>query len=119
MYRLDEAEAAVRRSRETVTSDDFSAQAAWRAVQAKILARRGEHEEAERLAREAVENIDRSDELEPTRPTTASAWPRCCGWRAGPRRRSRSSRTPSNATSERKTRVSADTTRALLAELRG
>ena len=61
--RLDEAEAAVQRSREAATSDDFNAQAAWRAVQAKILARRGEHEEGERLAREAIEIIDRSDEL--------------------------------------------------------
>ena len=61
--RLDEAEAAVQRSREVATSDDFNAQAAWRAGQAKILARRGEHEEAERLAREAIEIIDRSDEL--------------------------------------------------------
>ena len=39
--RLDEAEAAVERSREAATSDDFNAQAAWRASQAKILARRG------------------------------------------------------------------------------
>jgi tetratricopeptide (TPR) repeat protein len=61
--RLDEAEAAVRRSREAATSDDFNAQAMWRAAQAKILARRGELEEAERLAREAIEIIDRSDEL--------------------------------------------------------
>jgi class 3 adenylate cyclase/tetratricopeptide (TPR) repeat protein len=61
--RLDESEAAVRRSRDAATSDDFNAQAAWRASQAKILARRGEHDEAERLAREAIEIIDRSDEL--------------------------------------------------------
>ncbi len=61
--RLDEAEAAVRRSREAATSDDFNAQAMWRAAQAKILARRGELEEGERLAREAIEIIDRSDEL--------------------------------------------------------
>ena len=61
--RLDEAEAAVQRSREVATSDDFNAQAAWRASQAKILARRGELEEADRLAREAIEIIDRSDEL--------------------------------------------------------
>jgi tetratricopeptide (TPR) repeat protein len=61
--RLDEAEAAVRRSREAATSDDFNAQAAWRASQAKILARRGELAEAEQLAREAIEIIDRSDEL--------------------------------------------------------
>jgi class 3 adenylate cyclase/tetratricopeptide (TPR) repeat protein len=61
--RLDEADAAVRLSREAATSDDFNAQAAWRASQAKILTRRGQLEEAERLTREAVDLIDRSDEL--------------------------------------------------------
>ncbi len=61
--RLDDAEAAVQRSRESATSDDFNAQAVWRAAQAKILARRGDFEEGERLAREAIEIIDRSDEL--------------------------------------------------------
>jgi len=61
--RLDEAESAVRRSRESATSDDFNAQAGWRAAQAKILARRGNLEEGELLAREAIEIIDRSDEL--------------------------------------------------------
>ena len=61
--RLDEAEDAVRRSREAATSDDFNAQAAWRAAQARILARRGQFEDAERLAREAIDLIDQSDEL--------------------------------------------------------
>jgi class 3 adenylate cyclase/tetratricopeptide (TPR) repeat protein len=61
--RLDEAEAAVRRSRENATSDDFNAQAGWRAAEARILAHRGAFEEGERLAREAIEIIDRSDEL--------------------------------------------------------
>ena len=36
-------------------SDDVSAQFAWRAARATVLARRGELEEAERLARQAVE----------------------------------------------------------------
>jgi class 3 adenylate cyclase/tetratricopeptide (TPR) repeat protein len=61
--RLDESEAAVQRCRDAATSDDFNAQGAWRAAQARILARRTVHEEAEQLAREAVEIIDRSDEL--------------------------------------------------------
>jgi class 3 adenylate cyclase/tetratricopeptide (TPR) repeat protein len=61
--KLDEAEVAVRRSRETATSDDFNAQSLWRGSLARILARREQFEEAEQLAREAVEIIDRSDEL--------------------------------------------------------
>jgi tetratricopeptide (TPR) repeat protein len=61
--RLDEAEAAVQRSRESATSDDFNAQAMWRSGGAKLLARRGQFDEAERLGREAVAWIDGSDEL--------------------------------------------------------
>ena len=116
--RLDEAEAAVERSREAATSDDFNAQAMWRAGQAKILARRGEFEEAERLAREAIEIIDRSDELshqgdfrvglaevlqlagrtDESIPVLEEALERY---------------------EQKENRVAADTTRALLAELRG
>jgi tetratricopeptide (TPR) repeat protein len=61
--KLDEAAAAARRSRETATSDDFNAQSLWRGSQARILARRGQFEEAEQLARESIELIDQSDEL--------------------------------------------------------
>ena len=61
--RLDEAEAAAGRSRETATSDDYNAQAFWRETQAKVLARRGDLTAAEELAREAVEIINRSDEI--------------------------------------------------------
>jgi len=61
--RLDEAEAAVARSREATTSDDHSAQALRRAAEAKILARRGRFDEAEQVAREAVAHVDRTDEL--------------------------------------------------------
>lgn len=61
--RLDEAEAAALRSREAASADDPDAQAQWRAVQAQILARRGEFEEAKRLAREAVESMDRTDQV--------------------------------------------------------
>ncbi len=61
--RLDEAEAAAGRSRETATSDDYNAQAFWRETQAKVLARRGDLPAAEGLAREAVEIIHRSDEI--------------------------------------------------------
>jgi tetratricopeptide (TPR) repeat protein len=61
--RLDAAKEAVRVSREAATSDDFNAQAMWRSGGAKLLARRGQFDEAERLGREAVAWIDGSDEL--------------------------------------------------------
>jgi class 3 adenylate cyclase/tetratricopeptide (TPR) repeat protein len=61
--RFDEAEAAARRSRKAATSDDNNAQALWRAVLARTLAHKGRHEEAERLADEAIPWIDRTDEL--------------------------------------------------------
>ena len=48
--RLDEAEAEAARSAELGASDDVITQMLWRQVKAKVLARRGEHAEAERLA---------------------------------------------------------------------
>ena len=60
--RLLEAEKEAQLSREAATPDDQSAQAGWRAVQARVLARRGQFEEAERLARQAVTITDRSDQ---------------------------------------------------------
>jgi tetratricopeptide (TPR) repeat protein len=44
--------------------EDADAQAGWRRVRAKVMARRGELEEAERLAREAVEIASRTDFLD-------------------------------------------------------
>ena len=61
--RLEDAEAAVRMSRDASTSDDYEAQALWRCAEAKLLARRGRFDEAERLASEAVATIDRIDEV--------------------------------------------------------
>jgi len=52
--RLDEADAAAGRSAELGASDDALTQMLWRQVRAKVLARRGDPVEAERLAREAV-----------------------------------------------------------------
>jgi class 3 adenylate cyclase/tetratricopeptide (TPR) repeat protein len=52
--RLEEAEAWAARAAELGTSHDAWIGMLWRQVRAKVLARRGEHEEAERLAREAV-----------------------------------------------------------------
>jgi tetratricopeptide (TPR) repeat protein len=42
---------------------DASAQGAWRAITAKLLARWGQYADAERLAREAVAIYDRADEI--------------------------------------------------------
>ena len=62
--KLEEAAAAASRSRELGAVDDIVTQMLWRQLQAKILARRGEHEESVRLAEEAValgEPTDASD----------------------------------------------------------
>jgi len=61
--RLDEAAEAAHIGRDASTSDDYDAQAFWRCVDAQVIARRGRFDEAEALAREAVAQIDRSDEL--------------------------------------------------------
>lgn len=60
----------------------------WRQLRAKVLVRRGLHEEAEVLAREAVRRAAGTDFL-PCTPTPSSAWRRCCGRPAGTRRRPR------------------------------
>ena len=52
--RLDDADAWAGRAIQLGASDDAETQMLWRQVRAKVLARRGEHAEAERLAREAV-----------------------------------------------------------------
>ena len=52
--RLDAAEAWAQRSLEWSTSDDLAAEMIWRQAKALVLARRGEHAEAQKLAREAV-----------------------------------------------------------------
>ena len=51
---LDEADAWARRALELGASDDAITQMLWRQVRAKVLARRGDHDEAATLAREAV-----------------------------------------------------------------
>jgi tetratricopeptide (TPR) repeat protein len=61
--RLDEAEAAAFRSRDAASDDDPDAQAQWRSAEAQVLARRGEFDEAEQLARAAVEQMDRTDQI--------------------------------------------------------
>ena len=61
--RLDEADAWAGRAIELGASDDAVTQMLWRQVRAKVLARRGEHAEAERLAREAVAIGEETDVL--------------------------------------------------------
>jgi tetratricopeptide (TPR) repeat protein len=62
--RLDEADAWARRSQELGAGDDAWNQMLWRQVRAKVLARRGERAEAERLAREAVAIADETEMLD-------------------------------------------------------
>jgi tetratricopeptide (TPR) repeat protein len=60
---LDEAEEWARRSAELGTSDDVLKEMVSRQVRSKVLARRGDHDEAERLAREAVSIGEGTDSL--------------------------------------------------------
>jgi class 3 adenylate cyclase len=62
---LDEADAAAAQAAELGSSDDAITQLLWRQVRAKVLARRGEHAEAERLARAAVAIGEATDMLDP------------------------------------------------------
>jgi len=61
--RLEEADTWAARSAELGTSDEMVQEMIWRQVRAKVLARRGEHAEAERLAREAVAIGEGTDSL--------------------------------------------------------
>jgi tetratricopeptide (TPR) repeat protein len=61
--RLDEAEVCAARAIELGASDDAETQMLWRQLSAKVLARRGGHGEAERLAREAVTIGERTNFL--------------------------------------------------------
>jgi tetratricopeptide (TPR) repeat protein len=61
--RLDEADKWAGRAAEVGSSEDAFTQLLWRQVRAKVLARRGEPAEAERLAREAVAIAEGTDFL--------------------------------------------------------
>jgi class 3 adenylate cyclase/tetratricopeptide (TPR) repeat protein len=61
--RIDDADAWSRRASE-LGGTEVWAQIIWSQVRAKVLARRGEHAEAERLAREAVSIADDTDQLD-------------------------------------------------------
>ena len=56
--RFDEAEQHGNRGRKLTSEDDFASQVAWRMAKARILASRGRHDEAIRLAAEAVSIVD-------------------------------------------------------------
>jgi tetratricopeptide (TPR) repeat protein len=64
LEQLEEAEAFAARAGELAASDDRWTQVLWRQVKGKVLARRGEHAEAQRLAHEAVTIVDDSDLLD-------------------------------------------------------
>jgi tetratricopeptide (TPR) repeat protein len=59
--RDDEAFSLSKVVEELTSEDDFDSQALWRATRAPILARRGELDNAEKLAREAVELTRRTE----------------------------------------------------------
>jgi tetratricopeptide (TPR) repeat protein len=61
---LNEADAWARRAEELGSSDDADKEMLWRRVRAKVLARRGEHADGERLALEAVAICDETDRLD-------------------------------------------------------
>jgi class 3 adenylate cyclase/tetratricopeptide (TPR) repeat protein len=62
--RLEEADTWAGRAAELGASDDALTQMLWRQVMAKVLARRGEYAEAERIAREAVATGEETDMLD-------------------------------------------------------
>ncbi len=67
LYRLgryEEAEEWTLRSEAAAPQDDVEAQALWRTARAKVLARRGEADDASRLSTEAIEWALRSDNLQ-------------------------------------------------------
>jgi tetratricopeptide (TPR) repeat protein len=61
--RLEEADAWARRAAKIGASEDAATQRLWRQVSARVLARRGEHSKAERIAREAVAIGEGTDDL--------------------------------------------------------
>jgi class 3 adenylate cyclase/tetratricopeptide (TPR) repeat protein len=60
--RYDESGTFATFSADVAAPDDLATQVLWRGVSAKLLARQGELEEAERIAREAVEMSRRADD---------------------------------------------------------
>ena len=61
--RYDEAEPLAEQGRDLGDETDYVTQMYWRQVQALVLAHRGEHREAQRLARESVQVTEATDAL--------------------------------------------------------
>ena len=61
--RLDDAERWAERAAELGAAEDAITQMLWRQARARVLARRGKHEEAEQLAHEAVEIGETTEDL--------------------------------------------------------
>jgi tetratricopeptide (TPR) repeat protein len=59
--RYDEADRFAQISKDAADDDDVASQTLWRGARSMVLARQGELDQAERLAREAVEIIGRTD----------------------------------------------------------
>jgi tetratricopeptide (TPR) repeat protein len=62
--KVDDAEEASRVSEQATAPGDMASEALWRTVRAKVLARRGEFDEAERLAGEALAIVRPTDYLD-------------------------------------------------------
>jgi ATP/maltotriose-dependent transcriptional regulator MalT len=62
--RGDEAEELTRTCERIAAPNQVDAQVKWRSIRAIALARRGDRAEAERLAREAVYQVDQTDQLD-------------------------------------------------------
>jgi tetratricopeptide (TPR) repeat protein len=63
-HRFEEAEPFIEESREIASSEDVASQVGWRSARAMVLADRGAFDEAEGLAREAVELAEGGDALD-------------------------------------------------------
>jgi DNA-binding SARP family transcriptional activator len=62
--RLGEAERLTEQSEQAASLDDVVSQVGWRSVRAKVVASRGDADEGERLARDAVERTGKTDYLD-------------------------------------------------------
>jgi ATP/maltotriose-dependent transcriptional regulator MalT len=62
--RFEEADQWVALSEKTAARDDIASQARWKSVRSKIMATRGNRDRAIRLAQEAVDLVDSSDDLD-------------------------------------------------------
>ncbi len=115
--RPDEARPLVETSRAAGASDDVVTQAAWRSVQARILAEQGERSEAERLANEAISLIAPTEYLDAHAETLLDAGQAFV--RVGNREAAHDAITEAARLFERKGNVvMTDRARAHLAELR-